>query len=92
MHRNAVHTVADLGIRVGQLVLGVEAAVHRPPRLAGVIGPEYARRRDGDEDPLRMAPVQHDRVQAHPAGARLPEVSLRAAQPRQFLPGFPSIH
>ena len=71
VHRDAVNAVADLGIRVGN-VLGLQAAVDRLPRLAGVVGAERARGRDGDEDPPRVARIQKDRVQAHPAGARLP--------------------
>ena len=38
-----------------------------------------------------MARVQHDRVQAHPTGARLPQVPLRAAQLGQLLPGLPAV-
>src|SRR5436309_526252 len=65
VRRDAVNAVADLGSRVGDL-LGSQAAVDRPPRLASVVGPEHASRRDRDERPLRIARVEHDRVQAHP--------------------------
>src|SRR4030066_301974 len=73
VHRNAMNAVSDLGVRVRKLVLGLEAMVHRPPRLAGVVGAERARGRDGDEDPLGITWIQNDGVQAHPSGARLPE-------------------
>ena len=60
--------------------------------LPRVIGPKRARSRDGDEDPLRIARIQKDRVQAHPAGARLPGWSCAvAAQPGKLLPGLPAV-
>ena len=91
VHRDAVHAVAHLGRRVGDL-LGPEAAVHRPPRLAGVVAPERARRRDGDEDPLGMARIDQDRVQAHPAGTRLPGGRRGVlAQSGQLLPGLAAV-
>ena len=46
VHREAVHAVADLGVRVGD-AFGVQAAVDRPPRLAAVIGAKRAGGRDG---------------------------------------------
>ena len=71
---------------------GLQAAVDRPPRLAGVVGPEGARRRDGDEDPVGVARVEQDRVQAHPTGARLPARSRAvAAQPGKLLPRLPAV-
>src|SRR2546428_621431 len=85
VHRDAVNAVADLGSRVGYL-LRPEAPVDRSPRLAGVVGPERAGRRDRDEDPLGIARVQEDRVQAHPAGTWLPGGRrFVAAQPGQLL-------
>ena len=71
---------------------GLQSAVDRLPRLAAVVGAERARGRDGDEDPLRIARIQQDRVQAHPAGARLPVwPGAVAAQPGEFLPGLPAV-
>ena len=59
------------------MLLGLQAAVDRPPGLAAVVGAERARRRDGDEDPLGVARVEQDRVQAHarrrPAASAGPE-------------------
>src|SRR5262249_32815887 len=40
---------------------------------------------------LWLARVQHDRVQAHPPGTRLPQVPLCTAQLGQFLPGLPAV-
>jgi hypothetical protein len=57
VHGDAVHAVADLRIRIRQLIRGLQAAVHRLPRLAGVVGAEYTRRRDGNEETLGMARV-----------------------------------
>src|SRR5262249_13502873 len=77
-------------MRVGD-AFGPQAAVHRPPRLTGVISPKRASGRDGDEDPPWMARVQHDRVQAHATGARLPQVPLCATQFGKLLPCLPAI-
>ena len=46
---------------------------------AAIVRAERARRRDRDVHPLRICRVQNDRVQAHPARARLP------ARPRAML-------
>ena len=91
VHGDAVDAVADLRVRVGQFVVGLQAAVDRPPGLAGVVGAEHARGRDGDEDALGVARVEQDRVQAHAAGAGLPEVALGAAQPGKLLPGLAAV-
>ncbi len=91
MHRQAVHAVTDLGLGIRD-PFGAQAAVHRPPGLALVIGPERARGRDGGEDPPGPGRIQDDRVQAHPARARLPRrPGPVAAQPGQFLPVFPAV-
>src|SRR5271157_4473839 len=78
MHRNVMDTVADLGSRFGN-VLGIESLVDRLPRLAAVVSAEGARSRNGDEDPLGVAGIQNDGVQAHPARARLPVRSRAVA-------------
>ena len=72
--RDAVHAVTDLGRRVRNL-LGAQAAIHRPPRLAAIVGAEDAGRGDRDEDPPGLGGIQEDRVQAHSAGAGLPETA-----------------
>ena len=91
VHGDAVHAVADLGVGIGD-VLGVQAAVDRPPGRAAVVGAERAGGRDGDEDALRVARVEQDRVQAHAAGARLPaRPGIVAAQAGQLLPGLAAV-
>src|SRR5439155_7889454 len=91
VHRDAVNAVANLGIRVGD-VLGLQAAVDRLPRLAGVVAAERARSRDGDKDPLGIARVQKNGVQAHPARTWLPAGPCAvAAQSREFLPRLPAV-
>src|SRR2546430_10634818 len=81
-----MHAVADLGVRVGD-VLGVQATVDRLPDLAGVVGAEGARGREGDVHPTRVRRIEQDRVEAHPAGARLPFGSgAVAAQTGELLP------
>jgi hypothetical protein len=72
VHGDAVHAVADLGVGSG-IVVGVQAAVDRLPGRAAVVGAEGAGRRDGDEEALRIARVEQDGVQAHAAGAGLPD-------------------
>src|SRR5258708_34764028 len=59
----------------------------RLPALAGVIGAERARGGDGDEDALLVLGVEQDRVQAHPARARLPfGAGAVTAQAGQLVP------
>src|ERR1700738_934865 len=91
MQRQAVDAVPHLSLRIWDS-LGMEALVDRTPRLAGVVAPERAGRRDGDEDPLRVARVEDDRVQAQAAGAWLPGGSggMRPHS-RQLLPGLTAI-
>jgi len=71
MHGEAVHAVADLSGGIGD-AFGAQSMVGRAPRLACVVGPEHARRRNGDEDPPGVGRMLNDRVQAHPAGTWLP--------------------
>jgi hypothetical protein len=71
VHGDVVDAVADLGGGVGD-VLGVEALVDGLPGCAGVVGPERARRGDGDDDALGVRAVEQDGVQAHAAGAGHP--------------------
>jgi len=42
VHREVVNTVADFSRRVGEFVLGLEAVVNWPPRLATIVGAECA--------------------------------------------------
>src|SRR5215469_14784050 len=91
MHRDVVHAVTDLGILVRDTP-GAQATVDRPPRLAGVIGPERARRRDRREDSGWVFRVLDDRVQAHPASPRLPgRAGVVAAQAGQLQPGLTAV-
>ena len=71
---------------------GVQPLVDRLPGLAAVVGAEGAGGRDGDEDPLRVAGIEEDGVQAHAAGARLPVgTGAVAAQAGQLLPGLAAV-
>jgi hypothetical protein len=86
-----MNAVADLGRRVRNL-LRPQAAVHRPPRLGVVVAAEHAGGGDRDEEPSGMDGIEDDRMQAHPAGARLPGLRrLVRAQPGQLLPGLPAV-
>src|SRR4029077_9682611 len=59
---------------------------------AAVIAAEGARGRDRDEDPLGMARVEKDRVEAHPACPGLPRgPGAMAAQPGQLLPSLSAV-
>ena len=82
VHGDAMHAVADLGVGIGQLVLRLQPAIDRLPGLAAVVGAERAGRRDGDVDALGIGRVEKDGVQAHAAGAGLPEVALGARAAR----------
>ena len=86
VHCQPVHAVPDLGVRVRD-ALGLQPPVDRPPALACVVGPERARGRDRGEHPAGRGRVEQDRVQAHPARARLPRwPGVMAAQRGQLLP------
>jgi hypothetical protein len=61
MHRESVHAVADFSHRVRDL-FGAQTTVGWAPRLAGVVGPEHARRRNGDEDPPGVGRMLNDRM------------------------------
>ena len=66
--------------------------IHGSPRGARVVGAEHAGGRDGDEDPLLVARVEHDRVEAHPSCARLPRRPRPVlAQPRNLVPRRPGV-
>ncbi len=91
VHRDAVNAVPDFGVGVGK-VLGVKAPGDRPPRRAAVVGPEGARRRDRREHAVGTARIDQDRVEAHPAGARLPlRARPVAAQPGQLPPALAAV-
>ena len=91
MHGDVVHAVADLGVRVGN-VLRAQSLVDRLPGLAAVIGAEGARGRDGDVHALRIVGIENDGVQAHAARARLPlRAGAVAAQAGEFLPGLAAV-
>ena len=92
MHRDAVHTMTDFRVGIGQLIRRFQAAIYRLPRLAAIICAEDARRRDRYVDPMRIGRMEQDRVQAHSTRARLPQVSLRAAQGGKLLPRFTAVH
>ena len=87
MHGDAMHTVADLRIGIRQFKLRLQSAIGRPPALAAIVGPEHAGGADGNVHPLRVRRVLHDRMQTHPAGARLPQLALGITQTGKFLPG-----
>ncbi|MGD8752805.1 MAG: hypothetical protein PVG14_15340 [Anaerolineales bacterium] len=91
VHGNPVDTMADLSLRVRDIVRP-QTAVNGLPRLASVVRPEGTRGRDGDEDTLRVAWIQENRVQTEPASARLPAwTGAVPAQPSEFLPSPPAI-
>src|SRR5256886_17624510 len=83
--------VPALGVGVGD-VLRAQATVDRLPRLAGVVRAEGARGRDGDVHPPRIARIEQDCVEAHPAGARLPlGPGAVAPQPGELLPRLAAV-
>ncbi len=91
VHGDVVNAVADLGVRVGD-VLGMQSLVDGAPGLAAVVGTEGTGGRDGDVDPSGVAGIQNDGVEAQPTGAWLPLGSCAmAAQSGEFLPVLSAI-
>jgi len=91
MQGNAMHAVADLRIGVRKLVRRLQAAVTGAPRLAAVVSSEDTRGGDGDMDPLRIAGVQKDCVQAHASRAGLPKAAFGTAQAGKLRPRFAAV-
>src|SRR5262249_25832038 len=91
VHGDAVHAVADLGGRVGQLVFRHQALAHRLPALTAVLGAERAAGRDGDEHAVLLLRVDEAGVQAHAAGAGLPQAALHRAQRGQLAPRLAAV-
>ena len=86
VHRDVVNAVADLSVRVGDVVRP-ESSVDRLPGRATVVRPKCAGRRDGHEDSLGILRVLDDRVQTQAAASGLPlRPGAVAAQPRDLLP------
>src|SRR5213592_2994121 len=91
VQRDAVHAVADLGGRIGN-VLRVQTAVDRLPGLAAVVRAERARGRDRHVHPPGVRRIEQDGVEAHPAGAGLPLGSgAVAAQTGELLPRLAAV-
>src|SRR5215212_11758399 len=69
----------------------MEALVDREPGGAAVVGAERAGGRNRDYDPVRVVGIENDGVEAHPARARLPEMSFHLAQPGKFGPALSTV-
>src|SRR5947208_9926231 len=78
MHRDPMHAVTDLRVRVRN-VLRVQPAIDRLPCFPAVFGAKRAGRRDCAVNSLRIFWIEKDCVQTHAAGARLPFWSRLAA-------------
>src|SRR5438045_7460870 len=86
MHCDVMHAMADLRIRIGN-VLRMQPAIDRFPALPAIVGPERACRRDRDENSLRIFRIEENTVEAHSARARLPaRPALVSAHCRQLRP------
>jgi hypothetical protein len=84
VHGNIVDAVAHLGLRIGQLVLGVQAVGRRTPGLSAAIRVEGAGLR------LRWRArcgwiLGSSRMVAHATGAWPPEVAFDTPQPGKLL-------
>src|SRR3982074_1503413 len=91
MHRDVMHAMTDFRVWIRN-VLRMQTLVDRLPCLAAVISPERARRRDRDENSLRIFWIEQNRVQTHSARARLPLRSgAVAAQSGQLLPSLAAV-
>lgn len=91
MEGDAVDAVADLGGGVGEFEVGLEAVINRPPGLAGIVGAEGAGGGDGGVEAAAVDGVNDEGVQAHAAGAGLPEGAFGGAKGGEFLPGVAPI-
>src|SRR6476469_4975914 len=65
MHRDPMHAVTDLRVRVRD-VLRVQSAIDRLPCFASIVGAERAGSRDCDGNPLGIARIEKNGVQTHP--------------------------
>src|SRR5579864_237507 len=76
--RDLMHALAVLGetLVLGH-ELGADACVGRPPRLASVVALVDTAGRDRNRELAGITFVEHDRVQAQAAAARLPGWSMR---------------
>src|SRR5207302_758234 len=91
VHGDSVHAVADLRVRVGNALRG-QAAVDRPPALAGIVTAEGAGRRDGDEDSIGMLRIENDRMETHAAGTGRPIGGRRVlAEAGKLLPALTGV-
>src|SRR2546428_7701725 len=85
MHRDMMHAVTHLRVRIGN-VLRMQAVIDRPPSLAAIVGAERARGRYCDEHSLSIFRMEQNRVQTHSASAPLPlRPAAVAAQSSELL-------
>src|ERR1700682_6279224 len=86
-----MHAVANLSIRVGD-AFRPQAAVDRPPALAGIVTAERAGCRNRHEHPVAMLGIEDDRVQAHATGAGRPVGGGSVlAQGRELVPALATV-
>src|SRR5438132_1681967 len=91
MHGDAMNAVTHFCCRLGN-VLRVESLVDWLPRRRAIVGPECAGSRNRCKDSLGIALIEKDRVQAHPARARLPLWTCAvAAKSSKFVPRLTAI-
>src|SRR5256886_15403830 len=91
VHRDSMHAVADLGVRIRD-AFRPQSLVDRPPALAGIVAAEGAGCRDRDKHPVSMLRVEDDRMEAHAAGPGRP-VGRGAvlAQGRELVPALATV-
>src|SRR2546425_13379500 len=91
MHGDAMNAVTHFCCRLGN-VLRIESLVDWLPRRRAVVSSERAGCRNSCKDSLGIALIEKDRVQAHPAGARLPlRTRAVAAKSSKFVPRLTAI-
>src|SRR5690348_4867230 len=83
--------MAHFGVRIGN-VLRTKSLVDGFPALAAIIGAESSGCRNSDVDPLGIAWIQNDCMQAHSTCSWLPlGAGTMTSQAREFLPTLPTI-
>src|SRR5215510_6352452 len=91
MQRDAVNAVADLRLRVRD-ILGHQTTVDWLPGITGIVSAKGAGSGDGNEHPASVTWIEKDRVQTQPTRAGLPpRPRAMAAQSGQFLPGLTAV-
>src|SRR5438876_10674069 len=86
-----MHAMPNFCSRIGN-VLRMQPAIDRFPSLSAIIGAKRTSGRDRDGNSVWITRIDKNRVQTHPARARLPlRTGIAAAQSGEFVPRFSTV-